>query len=52
MVEFQRSHYMTQASVKPPTFILFVNDPELIHFSYMRFENRLRKSLWFRRYSN
>ena len=31
--------------VKPPTFILFVNEPELIHFSYIRFlENRLRES--------
>ena len=39
---------MTQASVKPPTFILFVNEPELIHFSYMRFlENRLRESFGF-----
>lgn len=35
--------FSTQASVKPPTFILFVNDPELMHFSYARFlENRLR----------
>ena len=41
-------YYMTQAGVKPPTFILFVNDPELIHFSYMRFlENRLRESFGF-----
>ena len=41
-------YYMTQASVKPPTFILFVNDPQLIHFSYMRFlENRLRDSFGF-----
>ena len=41
-------YYMTQASVKPPTFILFVNEPELIHFSYMRFlENRLRESFGF-----
>ncbi|WP_277301002.1 ribosome biogenesis GTPase Der [Veillonella montpellierensis] len=41
-------YYMTQASVKPPTFILFVNDPTLIHFSYMRFlENRLRESFGF-----
>ncbi len=41
-------YYMTQASVKPPTFILFVNDPSLIHFSYMRFlENRLRESFGF-----
>ena len=41
-------YYMTQASVKPPTFILFVNEPELIHLSYMRFlENRLRESFGF-----
>lgn len=41
-------YYMTQASVKPPTFILFVNEPELIHFSYVRFlENRLRESFGF-----
>lgn len=41
-------YYMTQASVKPPTFVLFVNAPELIHFSYMRFlENRLRESFGF-----
>ena len=41
-------YYMTQASVQPPTFILFVNEPELMHFSYMRFlENRLRESFGF-----
>lgn len=41
-------YYMTQASVKPPTFVLFVNEPELIHFSYVRFiENRLRESFGF-----
>ncbi len=41
-------YYMTQASVKPPTFVLFVNAPELIHFSYVRFlENRLRESFGF-----
>ena len=41
-------YYMTQASVKPPTFILCVNEPELIHVSYMRFvENRLRESFGF-----
>jgi len=41
-------YFMTQASVKPPTFILFVNEPELIHFSYMRFlENRIRESFGF-----
>ncbi len=40
--------YATQASVKPPTFILFVNDSELIHFSYKRYlENYLRKTFDF-----
>jgi GTP-binding protein len=35
--------YATQTAVKPPTFVLFVNDPDLLHFSYARFlENRLR----------
>lgn len=41
-------YYMTQASVKPPTFILFVNDQELAHFSYVRYiENFLRKNFDF-----
>lgn len=41
-------YYMTQADVKPPTFIFFVNDPELMHFSYLRFlENKLRESFGF-----
>lgn len=41
-------YYMTQASVAPPTFILFVNDPQLMHFSYLRFiENRLRETFGF-----
>src|SRR5690554_3549900 len=40
--------YCTQASVKPPTFILFVNDSELLHFSYQRYlENQIRKSFGF-----
>ena len=40
--------FMTQAAVKPPKFILFANDPEIIHFSYLRFiENRLRESFGF-----
>ena len=35
--------YATQVSVAPPTFVIFVNDPELIHFSYRRYlENRIR----------
>lgn len=41
-------YYATQVSVKPPTFILFVNDPELLHFSYVRFiENQIRKAFEF-----
>lgn len=41
-------YYATQASVKPPTFILFVNNKELIHFSYVRYlENQVRNSFGF-----
>lgn len=41
-------YYMTQASVQPPTFVLFVNDPSLVHFSYTRYlENRLRETFGF-----
>ena len=40
--------YMTQAGVKPPTFIVFVNNPEIFHFSYQRYlENQLRKNFGF-----
>lgn len=40
--------YSTQASVKPPTFIIFVNNMELFHYSYVRYiENQLRKSYGF-----
>lgn len=40
--------YATQVAVSPPTFILFVNDSELMHFSYRRFlENRFRESFNF-----
>jgi GTP-binding protein len=40
--------YATQAAVAPPTFVIFVNDPELFHFSYRRFiENRLRDAFGF-----
>ncbi len=43
-----RIHYVTQVAVKPPTFVFFVNDPELFHFSYQRyFENRLRAAFQF-----
>jgi len=41
-------YYGTQADVKPPTFILFVNDPEIFHFSYMRYlENVFRQTFSF-----
>ncbi|GMB07860.1 GTP-binding protein [Thermolongibacillus altinsuensis] len=41
-------YYMTQVAVKPPTFVVFVNDPELMHFSYERFlENRIRETFGF-----
>ncbi len=37
--------YMTQVSIKPPTFVIFVNDAELFHFSYQRYiENQLRET--------
>ncbi len=40
--------YATQVSVAPPTFVIFVNDPELIHFSYRRYiENRIRDAYGF-----
>jgi GTP-binding protein len=39
-----RIYYATQAETEPPTFVLFVNDPDLVHFSYERFlENRIRE---------
>jgi GTP-binding protein len=41
-------YYVSQVAVAPPTFILFVNDPELMHFSYRRYiENRLREAFIF-----
>ncbi|MCI5936392.1 MAG: ribosome biogenesis GTPase Der [Eubacterium sp.] len=40
--------YMTQVSIKPPTFVLFVNNKELMHFSYQRYiENRIRDTFGF-----
>lgn len=40
--------YMTQVSTKPPTFVLFVNNKELMHFSYQRYiENRIRDTFGF-----
>lgn len=41
--------YITQAAVKPPTFVVFVNDKELMHFSYTRYlENRIRDAFGFK----
>ncbi len=41
-------YYMTQVGVKPPTFVIFVNDRELMHFSYRRYiENQLRQNFGF-----
>ena len=41
--------YITQASVAPPTFVIFVNDRELMHFSYTRYiENQIRENFGFR----
>lgn len=43
-----RLYYITQASVKPPTFVIFVNDKELMHFSYTRYlENKIREAFDF-----
>ena len=40
---------MTQASTKPPTFVIFVNDKKLMHFSYQRYlENKIRETFGFR----
>ena len=40
--------YMTQVGVKPPTFVIFVNDKKLMHFSYTRYiENRIREAFGF-----
>lgn len=44
-----RIYYATQVSVKPPTFVLFVNDKELMHYSYTRYiENRIRETFGFK----
>ena len=41
-------YYATQAGTRPPTFVFFVNDPKLLHFSYQRYlENRLRSAFGF-----
>ena len=42
-------YYVTQVSVKPPTFVVFVNDKNLMHFSYTRYlENRIRDTFGFK----
>lgn len=44
-----RIYYMTQVSVKPPTFVMFINDKNLMHFSYTRYiENQIRNTFGFR----
>ena len=41
-------YYATQQGVRPPTFVIFVNDQTLLHFSYERYlENQFRKSFGF-----
>ena len=43
-----RVYYGTQVATEPPTFVIFVNDPELMHFSYERYlENQIRKAFDF-----
>lgn len=43
-----RIYYATQVAIKPPTFVIFVNNPELMHFSYERFlENQIREAFDF-----
>ena len=43
-----RIYYMTQVAVKPPTFVVFVNDKQLMHFSYTRYlENKIRDAFGF-----
>ena len=42
-------YYITQVSVKPPTFVVFINDRQLMHFSYTRYlENQIRNTFGFR----
>ena len=43
-----RIYYVTQVSIKPPTFVIFVNEKKLMHFSYLRYlENKVRESFGF-----
>ena len=42
-------YYITQVAVKPPTFVIFVNDKKLMHFSYTRYlENKIRDTFGFK----
>lgn len=44
-----RIYYITQVSVKPPTFVMFINDKKLMHFSYTRYiENQIRNTFGFK----
>ena len=44
-----RIYYVTQVAVRPPTFVIFVNDKELMHFSYTRYlENKIREAFGFK----
>ena len=44
-----RLYYITQVAVKPPTFVIFVNDKQLMHFSYTRYiENKIRDTFGFK----
>ncbi len=44
-----RLYYITQVAVKPPTFVIFINDKELTHFSYTRYlENKIREAFGFK----
>ncbi|MDF9445623.1 ribosome-associated GTPase EngA, partial [Limosilactobacillus mucosae] len=43
-----RVYYATQVAIEPPTFVIFVNDPDLMHFSYARYlENQIRQAFDF-----
>ena len=43
-----RLYYITQVAIKPPTFVIFVNDKQLMHFSYTRYiENKIREAFGF-----
>ncbi len=47
--KFLKLYYMTQVSSRPPTFVIFVNDKELAHFSYIRYiENQVRENFGFK----